>query len=204
MGWHAGSGCGQGWRSRADLDEAIQSRRPQSPKAASSAVVSRKAQKSTPVPAADANLKNAWKLAKPQKRAAAPRDGKNQQRTRETKPPASAEFRQVLAEKVSILPAVTSQEIATERRTTALSLRISVAEHELLKRRAAEANLSVSSYLRNCAFEVESLRAQVATVMAEPKVVQAHPPARLFSFASCLGFVRQLFFAKTKSLAVRA
>jgi len=83
-------------------------------------------------------------------------------------------MRQVLAEKVSILPASSSQELAlADRRTTALSLRISFTEHALLKRRAAEENLSVSCYLRNCVFEVEELRAQVNDLRAAKEAPQS-------------------------------
>lgn len=87
-------------------------------------------------------------------------------------PPA---FHQVLAEKVSILPAAASNELTiADRKTTALSLRISLVEHTLLKKRASEANLSVSSYLRNCVLEVEELRARVdhlLTVKEAPRLL---------------------------------
>jgi hypothetical protein len=90
--------------------------------------------------------------------------------------PETPVFSEVLAEKVPILPASSSQELAlAERRTTALSLRISFAEHALLRKRAAEANLSVSCYLRNCVFEVEELRAKVNALQvanAAPRLVQ--------------------------------
>jgi len=183
-------------------DEAIRSRRPHTSKAASPAVASQGAKKSTQAPA-DATAGKTRKPAKPKKRTVPPRHGKDAQQPRETSPVAAPAFREVLAEKVSILPAITSQEVAMERRTTALSLRISLAEHALLKRRAAEANLSVSCYLRNCAFEVEHLRAQLAAVQAEPKFMQPQPPERVFLFASCFGFVRRLFFGKTTSLTIR-
>ena len=183
-------------------DEAIGARRSQSSKAASSDVPSQVSKKSAQVPV-DANAGKTRKPAKAKKRTEVPRHRKEAKRPRETNPVAAPIFRQVLAEKVSILPAITLREIATPRRTTALSLRISLAEHEQLKRRAAEANVSVSSYLRNCAFEVENLRAQLAAVKAEPKFIQP-PLARIFSFASCFGFVRQLFFGKGTSLTLRA
>ena len=114
-------------------------------------------------------------------------------------------FREVLAEKVSIIPAAISKEIAViERRTTALSLRISSAEHALLKMRAEEANLSVSCYLRNCVLEVENLRAQLAQKIAEQQPAPMQLPYRLSPFATCIRKIRWLVFGKTTALAVRA
>src|SRR5262249_40886792 len=114
-------------------------------------------------------------------------------------------FREVLAERVSIVPAAVPKEIAViERRTTALSLRISSAEHALLKMRAAEANLSVSCYLRNCVLEVENLRAQLAQKIAEQKPAPMQLPYRVSPFATCVRKIRWLVFGKTTALAVRA
>jgi hypothetical protein len=183
-------------------DEAIRSRRPRS----SSEVPSPETKKSARDLSVNAKAGTTRTAAKPKKRVAAPRHVRDAPRPVQTKPAVAAAtpaFRQVLAEKVAILPAAAPQELAIERRTTALSLRISLTEHELLKRRAAEANLSVSCYLRNCVFEVEDLRARLATAVAEPKLIQVQPSARISTFTSCFRFVRQLFFRKTTSLAVR-
>src|SRR5262249_42211788 len=114
-------------------------------------------------------------------------------------------FRDVLAEKVSILPAVSSQNLITvEPRRTALSLRVSLSEHALLKRRAAEANLPVSTYLRNCALEVENLRMQLARTLEEQRAKHMPSYVQTSAFASCMQIVRRLFFRKTTTLAVRA
>jgi hypothetical protein len=189
-------------------DEAIRSRQrpiraeelPEAEKPASASPVKTKQQRT-------------GKGAKPKKRAAAPRRTKHTQpksagamRTfaagAALEPPA---FREALAEKVSIIPASPSVELVSgERRTTALSLRISCAEHGLLKKRASEANLSVSCYVRNCVFEVENLRAQLAQKMED----QHHAPVQIastaFAFGFCARFIRRLFSGKTTSLAVRA
>ena len=60
-----------------------------------------------------------------------------------------------------------------------ITLRMSAAECEQLRDRAAEAGLSVSAYLRSCAFEVESLRLQVKDTVAKLRDQQTRP-ARQF------------------------
>ena len=51
-------------------------------------------------------------------------------------------------------------------RQVSMSLRVAASEQALIKARAAEAGLSVSAYLRQCALEVEKLRAQVHHTLA--------------------------------------
>ena len=48
-----------------------------------------------------------------------------------------------------------------------ITIRMSKAESEQLHRRAAEAGLTVSAYLRSCTIEAESLRAMVKETMAQ-------------------------------------
>jgi predicted DNA binding CopG/RHH family protein len=48
-----------------------------------------------------------------------------------------------------------------------ITIRMSKAECEQLHRRAAEAGLTVSAYLRSCTFEAESLRAMVKDTLAQ-------------------------------------
>jgi hypothetical protein len=48
-----------------------------------------------------------------------------------------------------------------------ITIRVSKAECEQLRRRAAEAGLTVSAYLRSCTFEAESLRAMVKDTLAQ-------------------------------------
>ncbi len=57
-------------------------------------------------------------------------------------------------------------------KSASVTLRMSQAECTQLRERAAEAGLTVSAYLRSCAFEVESLRTQVKEALA-----QMRPPA---------------------------
>jgi hypothetical protein len=53
------------------------------------------------------------------------------------------------------------------KKAASVTLRMSEAEFAQLQRRANEANLSVSAYLRSCTFEAEALRAQVKQALAE-------------------------------------
>jgi len=54
-----------------------------------------------------------------------------------------------------------------------ITIRMSHAESEQLRRRAAEAGLTISAYLRSCTFEVESLRAMVKDTVAQLRTAQA-------------------------------
>lgn len=63
------------------------------------------------------------------------------------------------------------------RKRASVTLRMSAAECAQLQQRAAEAGMTVSAYLRSCAFEVESLRAQVKQVLSELRAAQATKPA---------------------------
>jgi hypothetical protein len=53
-----------------------------------------------------------------------------------------------------------------EERQVSMSLRVAASEQALIKVRAAEAGVSASAYLRQCALEVEILRAQVQQFLA--------------------------------------
>jgi Mobilization protein NikA len=66
------------------------------------------------------------------------------------------------------------------RKRASVTVRMSRAESVRLQQRAAEAGLTVSAYLRSCAFEVETLRAQVKQTLAELRATQpvASPPTR--------------------------
>ena len=54
-----------------------------------------------------------------------------------------------------------------EPKTASITIRMSQAECEQLRRRAAQAGLTISSYLRSCTFEAESLRAQVKQALMQ-------------------------------------
>ncbi len=54
-----------------------------------------------------------------------------------------------------------------------ITIRLSKVECEQLRKRAAQAGLTVSAYLRSCTFEAETLRAQVKDVLAELRAATA-------------------------------
>jgi len=54
-----------------------------------------------------------------------------------------------------------------------ITLRLSQSECAQLRKRAAEADLTVSAYLRSCAFEVETLRGQVKETLAQMRATEA-------------------------------
>jgi hypothetical protein len=53
------------------------------------------------------------------------------------------------------------------RKSASITIRLSRTECEQLRRRAAEAGLTVSAYLRSCTLEAESLRAMVKDMLAQ-------------------------------------
>lgn len=63
------------------------------------------------------------------------------------------------------------------RKRASVTIRMSEAECAQLQQRAAEAGLTVSAYLRSCAFEVDSLRAQVKATLAELRTAKLGPGA---------------------------
>jgi hypothetical protein len=58
-----------------------------------------------------------------------------------------------------------------------ITIRLTEPECAQLRRRAAEAGLTVSAYLRSCALEVESLRAQVKETLAQLRKPAPAPTA---------------------------
>jgi hypothetical protein len=52
-------------------------------------------------------------------------------------------------------------------KSASITIRLSRAECAQLRQRAAEAGLTISAYLRSCAVEAESLRAQVMDTLAQ-------------------------------------
>jgi hypothetical protein len=68
----------------------------------------------------------------------------------------------------------TAVKISGPRRCRA-TIRLTAAEDETLRQRAAESGLAISAYVRSCVFEVESLRAQVKQMMAEFRAVAPGP-----------------------------
>ena len=71
------------------------------------------------------------------------------------------------------------------RKSASITIRLSEAEGAQLRARAAEAGLTVSAYLRSCAFEVEALRTQVKQALIEfrstASTEEQSSPQRAFS-----------------------
>lgn len=63
-------------------------------------------------------------------------------------------------------------------KSASITIRLSKTECAQLHRRAADAGLTVSAYLRSCTFEAESLRAMVKDTLAEVRLAksQSRPP----------------------------
>lgn len=61
----------------------------------------------------------------------------------------------------------TANEPDRNLKSASVTIRLSYAEYEQLRMRAAEAGLTVSAYLRSCTLEAESLRTQVKEMLAQ-------------------------------------
>jgi hypothetical protein len=72
----------------------------------------------------------------------------------------------------------TSQPSKERLKTASITIRLSEAECEQLRQRAAEAGLTVSAYLRSCTLEVDSLRAQVKEALVQIRQSCTNPLAR--------------------------
>ena len=101
------------------------------------------------------------------------------------KPPSSRgdasarpEFRETLAAAVrSAEVAVAVAQPAALTRQAAISIRLAPSERALIQMRAAEAGITASAYIRQCALEVEQLRAQVKTAVALMETRSGFPAA---------------------------
>lgn len=71
-----------------------------------------------------------------------------------------------------------------------VTIRVSQAEAAQLRKRAAEAGLTVSAYLRSCTFEAESLRAMVKDTLAQLR--SKGPAAETRSRGSWLNWLARL------------
>jgi hypothetical protein len=81
-----------------------------------------------------------------------------------TSPP--ADFRSMLTQTVSTPEtSLVRSRTGEPERQVSMSLRLAASEQALVKLRAAEAGLSASAYLRQCALEVEHLRAQMQILL---------------------------------------
>jgi hypothetical protein len=125
-------------------------------------------------------------------------------------------FGTILREAVS--PDVTSGPLAliwpaagTPERQVSMSLRVAASEQALIKARAAEAGLSASAYLRQCALEVEKLRAQVHHTLAlieqrseqnPQRCLAAAPPIRIAQ-PGFISRLRQRIFGRPDAFTIR-
>lgn len=115
-----------------------------------------------------------------------------------------ATFRDALSNAVRPAEIVAAQPAAFTRQV-AISIRLAPAERALIKTRAAEAGVSASAYIRQCALEVEQLREQVRQAIA---AMETGVPAQLPAPAGARGLfsriARRIFSGGTQGIAVRA
>lgn len=84
----------------------------------------------------------------------------------------------------------------TRNKTASVTIRMSQDEADQLHRRAAEAGLTVSAYLRSCTFEAENLRAMVKETMAQLKAATApreQPPVPPGTASRRLAWLKRLW-----------
>ncbi len=87
-----------------------------------------------------------------------------------------------------------SSALEQNRKCASITIRLSSTECMQLRRRAAEAGLTVSAYLRSCTFEAEALRTQVKETLAELRKATAGDKrtAQIESRQSWLGWLARL------------
>jgi predicted DNA binding CopG/RHH family protein len=69
------------------------------------------------------------------------------------------------------------------RKSASVTVRLTRSEDDRLRQRAAEAGMTISAYLRSCAFEVETLRAQVKQTIADLRHAEPPPEPRKSQFS---------------------
>jgi predicted DNA binding CopG/RHH family protein len=74
-----------------------------------------------------------------------------------------------------------------------ITIRLSRAESTQLRKRAADAGMTVSAYLRSCTFEAESLRAMVKDALAQLRSASSLRPAPSPSQRGWLQFLRRMW-----------
>jgi Mobilization protein NikA len=115
------------------------------------------------------------------------------------------EFREVLAEAIRPTEVMVAAQPVELARQVAISIRLAPAERALIKTRAAEAGITASAYIRQCALEVEQLRAQVQQTLA---AMERKAPASIPAPAALPGLfariVRRFFPGTAQVLALRA
>jgi hypothetical protein len=89
-------------------------------------------------------------------------------------------------------------------RHVAISVRLDAAERALIKTRAAEAGITASAYIRQCALEVEQLRSQVQQAIAAMERASPSPQDSAREPGLFARFTRRFFPRREPVLALRA
>lgn len=118
-------------------------------------------------------------------------------------------FGEVLAEAVKPAEVIVKAQPVELPRQIAISIRLAPSERALIKTRAAEAGITASAYIRQCALEVEQLREQVRQAVAVmERGRQSTSAAQIVTSAPASGFwgwmARRFLPRKTPALALRA
>jgi len=116
-------------------------------------------------------------------------------------------FREVLAQAVKPAEVIVKPQPVELSRQVAISIRLAPSERALIKTRAAEAGITASAYIRQCALEVEQLREQVRQAVAAmdrgatpaAQVATSAPPNGFFAWMA-----RKFLPRRSPALALRA
>lgn len=115
-------------------------------------------------------------------------------------------FREVLAKAVKPAEVLVKAQPVELSRQVAISIRLAPSERALIKTRAAEAGITTSAYIRQCALEVEQLREQVRQAVAA--MDRGGPAVQVATSASAKGFLpwmaRKFLPRRSPALALRA
>lgn len=190
------------WKANDDLSSSIKAAQPQPARA-----------KPAPSKSGETHRKPAAKTrtrhhgAKPQTQAAASKAVTAAKSVAKTQPqPPATQFKDALAQAVRPAEVILSSAQPTElARQVAISIRLAPSERTLIRTRAAEAGITVSAYIRQCALEVEHLRAQVQQTIAAMEhrtAAPAAPPTPAPGFFARI--LRRFFPATAQALAIRA
>lgn len=116
------------------------------------------------------------------------------ERDSEPLPTTGTDLRSVRPNTTTLLPAVAPKPAASAQesslrvlKTASITIRLSEAESEQLHRRADEAGLTVSAYLRSCTLEVETLRAQVKETLAQLRAPQVAAQSKVKAASTAPG-----------------
>src|SRR6185437_15153472 len=115
-------------------------------------------------------------------------------------------FREVLAEAVKPAEVLVKAQPVELSRQVAISIRLAPSERAMIKTRAAEAGITASAYIRQCALEVEQLREQVRQAVAA--MDRGGPASSVATSAPPRGFLgwmaRKFLPRRSPALALRA